>query len=185
LKLVSGRQTQSRKKAAAKDFRRIYEHYISLSVLCGSILQLADIGLYLCSPGGDLPEHFSQRGISTSFAKYSVGREVHGLPIGFYIHAGRNQFAHWGDEEELDPDRRWPAGFHPFVQTVFDHLLEVHYGHPFADLVYNLGNDSYGGAPVRATNIVREVLGWDNYVAYAADMASMIGNGGRNAQAHQ
>jgi hypothetical protein len=42
------------------------------------------------------------------------------------------------------------------------------------DLVYNLGNDLYGGTPNRAADIVFPVLKWYDYGAYERDMRSMI-----------
>jgi hypothetical protein len=91
---------------AIADSASIEAYQFAVASLAGAILQLADIGLFMCSPNAVLPG--SCVGISTDskgkvnvkLAKYCVGREVHGLPLGAYIHAGRNQFAHWGDERE-------------------------------------------------------------------------------------
>lgn len=158
---------------AAADYRRFQTYQTALAVLCGSILQLADIGLYLCSKNRRIPD--SCREFATDdTAKYCVGRDIHGLPLGVYVHAGRNQFAHWGDERTLDGAQSWPAGFNTFTQAVFDRLLKVHYGHFFLDLVYNLGNDWYGGTPNRAADIVFPILHWYDYATYDADMRSMI-----------
>jgi hypothetical protein len=94
---------------AAKDLRRFQTYQVALATLCGGILQMADIGLYLCSKNEEVP--VSCRGFtSRETAKYCVGPVVHGLPMGVYVHAGRNQFAHWGDERKLDASESWPAG---------------------------------------------------------------------------
>ena len=116
-------------------------------------------------------------GNSLVHVKYYVGREVHESPLGVYIHAGRNQFAHWGDEQERgDSLKKKSAGFNEFTQRVFDHLVQAHYDDVLDDLVFDIGNPYYlGGPPTRSADIMLKVLGWRDYQEYEIDMKTMIG----------
>lgn len=141
----------------------------SLSVLCGAVLQIADKGLDVCSTNTKLPKScaaFAGRGE----AKYCVGRDVHGLPLGAIIHAGRNQHEHWNEEEADHPS----GGFHRFVEGVFGHLVQVYYSDTLMDLTYGLGNPFAGLRRSRADSLLLTTIRWTTFDQYERDMRSML-----------
>jgi hypothetical protein len=143
----------------------------SLAVLCGSVLQLAAQGLKLCSHNAVIPPSCSAFA-SAEHAPFCVGRELYGLPLGVFVCAGRHQFAHWEDERRIDEAGR--VGFSPFVEAVFNTLLYAHRHDPLKDMVYDLGNDFYGGTPIRSDSLMLEDMGWTTYELYLADMREML-----------
>jgi hypothetical protein len=101
-----------------------------------------------------------------------VGREIHGLPLGAIVHAGRNQDQHWNTEDVDLVD----GGFHPFTAGVFRRLVQAYYSEPLMDLVFVLGNRGFSGPPKsRADSIVLSVLRWTNYPVYIRDMKEILG----------
>ena len=161
---------------ASREHERWVGYEFASGVLCGGILQLADTGLQVGSQNTAVPTSCSDLD-PTKMAKYFVGREVCGLPLGVIVHAGRNQFAHWNDEHEYEEsNEREPVGFRQFTTTVFTRLLEEHCSHSFMDLVYDLGNPFYGGTPIRAADLVVSTIRWHDYAQYEKDMVDMIGS---------
>jgi hypothetical protein len=160
-------ETRSSGDATVDAFERCW---FTVAVFSGTILQLADIGVHMCSTNSAMPDSCRALEITDNMAKHCVGREVHGIPIGTIIHAARNQFAHWSDEDESEL-----AGFRRFTKTIFDRLFEAHEADPLMDMTYELGNRWYGGTPIRSSDIVLNVLGWRTYESYAADMMQLIG----------
>jgi hypothetical protein len=147
----------------------------SLSVLCGAVLLIADQVIDACSRNTTIPPACASFAAAES-ARFCVGRDVHGLPLGTIIRAGRHQFAHWQEEHEWDSDDKRPAGFNPFVQGVFDQLRRVHESNSLSDLVYDLGNDFYRSpSAIRADSLLLTEMGWTTYDGYVADMRNMLG----------
>jgi hypothetical protein len=66
--------------------------YMGHASICGSILQMAHMGISqfskCCAPCDCL---------SGKHKKFGVGRKVRELPIGLIIYAGRNQYNHWDE----------------------------------------------------------------------------------------
>lgn len=143
----------------------------SLSVLCGAALQIAAQGIGVCSRNSTIPASCSSFAFP-EHARFCVGRDVRGLPIGTLVCAGRHQFAHWQDERPRDEKGR--AGFSKFTQGVFDHMTRVRYNDPLMDLGYDLGNDFYRGTAIRADSLLLTEMGWTTYDRYFADMRDML-----------
>jgi hypothetical protein len=160
--------------AANTDADMERNHRIAQAFLCGSLLQVANTGLRMCSFNNVIPPSCVAVTSDLRMAKYCVGREVCGLPIGALIHAGRNQATHWDDEQEYDASSRRPAGFNAFTQAAFDHLAREHWGDMFLDLAFALGNDWYGGIPNRAASLFH-LFRWHDQAAFNADLCDMLG----------
>lgn len=165
-------RSQEEHRQAMAALEGLIEEEFSVSVLCGSVIVIADQIIDVCSTNVTIPtlcESFTE----AESARFCIGRERHGLPLGAIIHAGRHQFTHWKDEREWDVKRR--AGFSKFTQGVFDHLLHVRYNDPLMDLVYDLGNEFYrGSSPIRSTSLLLTELGWTGYNQYLTDMQDMF-----------
>jgi hypothetical protein len=159
---------------AAADIRRADSYRFAAGVISVSILQLADTGLSTCSQNVTVPSSCAHFVRSSKMARYCVGREIHGLPLGAIIHAARNQGIHWPDERVYDGTKDSPAGFNTFTQGVFEHLAAAHHHDMFMDLIYELGNPFYHGAPIRADAVLLTSLGWFDYSAYEKDMLEML-----------
>lgn len=151
-----------------RDLEEWFAGEFSLAVLCGAILQIAAQGLKICSTNSVIPASCSAFATQTT-ARYCVGREIHGLPVGAIVCAGRHQFAHWEDEHT--------HGFNKFVRGVFDHLAGVFANDPTNDMVFVLGHEFFGGVPIRALPLVLDEIGWTKYERYRVDMQDMLSGG--------
>lgn len=81
---------------ARRDFRA---ESFALSTICGAVLQIAAKGLEVYSKNTNIHAVPSKL-VKQNQAKYCVGREIQGIPLGLIIYAGRNQHTHF-DEENL------------------------------------------------------------------------------------
>ena len=142
----------------------ISREYFGLSfsnaTLCGSVLQIASMGIWLFSRNATIPEScksFVNEGQDA--VCYCIGREVRGLPIGIVIYAARNQYNHWDDEK---PRR--------IMQAVFDFLALGHGHGPARDPAFDLSKPNLH---IYSHNVL-ELLEWHSYDAYHADMTSLI-----------
>jgi hypothetical protein len=66
------------------------------------------------------------------------------------------------------------TGFNEFVKGVFNHLAGVFHDDVLNDLIYELGNDFYGGTPIRASTLVLNEIRWTTYDRYIVDMRDML-----------
>ncbi len=142
--------------------------FFSEATLCGSILQLAFMGLYLFPKNDTIPEDcktlvkpLTNESPKNKAIQFCVGRRVHNIPIGLLIYAGRNQFNHWDDKS-----------FNFSTTQVFDALRRTHNNNPFFDMAYEL---NFTSRVVKANHIVLNELRWNSYEAYEADMRAMLG----------
>jgi len=68
---------------------------VSRGTICGSILQIAFMGIQKFSENVDVTENFAEIiKPNSNTAKFCTGRQVHGIPIGLIIYAARNQYNH-------------------------------------------------------------------------------------------
>ncbi len=134
----------------------------SEATLCGSVLQVAFMGLFLFSKNADIPDDCNTlvKGTNEKAIRFCAGRRVHGIPIGLLIYAGRNQFNHWDDE----------AFDYPTTQ-VFGALLTSHYNNPLFDMAYEL---NYPARTLKANHVVLNELRWTSFAAYEADMRALL-----------
>jgi len=139
-----------------------FGYSISEATLCGAILQIAFMGIFLFPRNNAVPVHSSSlvKPENRKAIPFCVGRLVHDIPIGLIIYAGRNQFNHW-DDESFD---------YPTTQ-VFLALLHAHYENPMFDMAYEL---EYPARTIKANHIVLNELRWRTFEQYSMDMKSLV-----------
>lgn len=141
----------------------------SRATVCGSILQIAYMGIKLFSTNASVPESCKGIGFNASTdiqdgtlaAKYCIGRDIHNLPIGILIFASRNQYNHWEEGRNL----RSPT------KEVFEELYNRYSSKATADLIFALG---HGEPEPKSHYIVLNELRWTTYDEYLNDMNSLI-----------
>ena len=80
---------------AQKEF---HSERFARATLCGAVLELAWKGIELFSTNTQPPESVrTVVGKSEVGAKFAIGREIKGVPIGLVIYAARNQHVHFND----------------------------------------------------------------------------------------
>jgi hypothetical protein len=142
--------------------RKYFGYSFSESTLCGSILQIAFMGVFLFPKNTVIPAHCTDlvKRDCLKAIPFCIGRVVHGIPIGLIVYAGRNQFNHWDDKT-----------FDPPTTQVFQALRKAYYENPFFDMAYEL---NYPGRTIKANYLVLNELCWRTYDQYVTDMRAMI-----------
>jgi len=140
--------------------REYFGLYFSNATLCGSIIQIASMAVELFSQNHQVPES-CQRLVKPGqkAAKYCIGREVHGLPVGIVIYAARNQYNHWDD-----------ARPHKITKAIFEALALGHGHGPERDPAFDLANPSL---EIYSHNVLG-LLEWSSYDAYEQDIRALI-----------
>jgi len=140
---------------------KYFGYSYSESTLCGSVLQVAFMGIYLFSQNTTIPDNCTNFVKPNQKAvKFCVGRLVHNIPIGLVVYAGRNQFNHWDDESFDFP-----------TSQVFNALLMAYYENPLFDMAYEL---NYPERTIKANHLVLNELHWTSYDRYLTDMETLI-----------
>lgn len=154
-------------KSESDDFVDRYLDFFALedarAILAGSILQVAYNAIKMYSSGGQVTEQCRLLGVSAKgiTAKMCVGREVHNIPIGLLIYAGRIQYNHWEDGEPSND----------VAKNVFQHLISVYYDDLTFDMAYEL---NYPQPRPVSHYIVRLELKWKSFDDYSKDMRSIL-----------
>lgn len=156
-------RNQAELSIAIQDLEAWRVSEFALAVLCGAVLQIADAGIDACGHNQVIPVTCAPFA-TTETARYCVGREVHGLPLGAIVHFGR----HWASRSTDDRTH----GCSTFTNAVFDRLLDIYY-ESSADPARQ-ETDAYRGQPMRADSLVLTTIGWTSYDAYVADMQDML-----------
>lgn len=154
------KKNRSKIQAALRKQRKYLGQTISQGAICGSILQIAFMGIKLFSKQRALPD-ICKGFLRSNDARiaFCVGREVKGLPVGLIIYAARNQYNHM--DENLN---------NKVAQAVFDAIATHGTGGKYKDPAFDLNNtvlENY------SHNIV-SLLGWKDYKAYLKDMKDMM-----------
>ena len=132
----------------------------ALTVLCGSLLQVASTAIRLYSKNSHIPDEFLDI-VKDSHAPFCIGRRVREVPIGLVVIAARNQYNHIEDQK-----------LHFLSSTVFEWLATKHgYGTDLRDPAFDLKKQL---AWNYASNITG-LLGWRKYKNYEHDMRYMLG----------
>ena len=146
-------------REAEKQF--LYESF-AMATLSGAVLQLAYMAIRQYSNHGSVPERFDALIKKDSLAeKFCIGREIRFVPIGLIIYAGRNQAAHYDDNDLREPNR-----------SIFENLCKrtSHSGKEYRDPAYDLRN----GITVNFAGNITYLLGWRSYDAYLKDMRDLL-----------
>ncbi|WP_026736046.1 hypothetical protein [Fischerella sp. PCC 9605] len=139
----------------------------ALATLCGSLLQIAAMGIQWFSENKEIPEDVPEDlrlliKTGTKTAKFCIGRRIRSVPIGLAIYAARNQFNHMDDEELREPNI-----------TIFN-LLAYNHGvaveQCFKDPAFDLENKVL----INFSSNITALLEWRNYESYHSDMHSLI-----------
>ncbi|MBD2498823.1 hypothetical protein [Nostoc sp. FACHB-280] len=144
--------------------KEYFAESFAIAALCGSLLQIASMGIQLFSTNEeiaeDLPEILSSV-IKPKVARFCIGRRVRNVPIGLIIYAGRNQFNHI-DEEKL-------SGLNT---TIFNLIASYddEQDQFFRDLAFDIESRLIINF---STNIVG-LIGWKSYESYDSDMRSLL-----------
>ena len=141
---------------------KYFGYSFSESTLCGSILQVAFMGVFLFSKNSEIPAHYTGlvKPDNRKAVPFCIGRVVHDIPIGLIVYAGRNQFNHWGDETFDFP-----------TTQVFRVLWRAYYENPFFDMAYEM---NYPARTTKANYLVINELCWRTYEQYVTDMRAMV-----------
>ncbi|MDT7043017.1 hypothetical protein [Candidatus Nitronereus thalassa] len=144
---------------------KFVDESFALATLCGTVLQLAAMGIQKYSKNTDIIPEF--KGIikpGTKPVKFCVGRSERDLPIGLIIYAGRNQYNH------LDG-----RNLNPINTAIFKKLSQIesfnNKGTFYTDQAFDLKNELI----VNYSDNITALLGWRAYDSYLADMRSMLG----------
>lgn len=142
--------------------RQYFDLKFSEATFCGSILQVAFMGIRLCPQNTSVPENCKEIvSADKNCLPFCIGREICGLPVGLIIYAGRNQYNHWNEGGDLRKANR----------MVFDALALAHANDQLRDLAYDLGNPTI---TVYASELVLGILIWTTYDAYLAEMTNLL-----------
>jgi hypothetical protein len=143
--------------------RKFIAESFALGVLCGSILQMAYMGIQLFSRNSGVPPEFDQIIKSgTKVARFCVGRRIRTVPIGLVIYAGRNQYNHMDDNSMREPNL-----------SIF-HRIATNWGdsgtRDIQDPAFDLSNTLIANF---ASNILA-LIEWKRYEDYCEDMFAML-----------
>ena len=147
-------------EAARRRQREYLGQTISEGAICGSILQIAFMGIKSFSKQKVLPDGCQGLLKKDDYrVTFCVGREIRGVPIGLIIYAARNQYNHL--DEKLNNN---------VAQAVFERIATHRTGGKYKDPAFDLDNavlENY------SHNIVN-LLDWNNYDAYLNDIKKVI-----------
>ena len=96
-------------RSQTEDYMRAYEESLafefSKATLAGSIIQVAHKALSEFSTNSIVSPSAMRLGVSGSShqVRFSVGREVHGIPAGLLVYAGRIQYNHYEEGRPKNP----------------------------------------------------------------------------------
>ena len=145
-------------KGLARERAFLSEKY-ALSVLCGSLLQIAAMAIRLYSMNKQIPVELSGF-VKAANAPYCIGRRVREVPLGLVIYAGRNQYNHVDDNKLSDLN-----------STVFEWLATKHgCGTKIRDPAFDLKAGLVWNYPSNITSLI----GWRDYKTYESDMRSLL-----------
>lgn len=143
--------------------RRYTAETLARGSICGSVLQIAAMGVRQSAPDRPIPETFGDSiKAGTAVSRYCAGRLIRGVPLGLVVYAGRNQFNHMDDQELREPSR-----------AVF-RMLAVNHGIRGAEDVVDPAFDLSYGDPARFSGNIIYLLGWHSYDDYERDMRELL-----------
>lgn len=154
------KKNESKIQAALRKQRKYFGQTVSEGAICGSILQIAFMGIKSFSKQNVLAD--TCKGIlknNDPRVAFCVGSEIKGVPAGLIIYAARNQYNHM---DEMLNNR--------VAQAVFDRIATHGTGGKYKDPAFDLDNtvlENY-------SNNMVSLLGWKNYNTYLEDMKKMI-----------
>ncbi|MEH1948221.1 MAG: hypothetical protein V7K77_14900 [Nostoc sp.] len=155
--------------SSLKAQKEYFAESFAIATLCGSLLQIAAMGIQLFSQNEEIAEDLPEilRSVikpKSKVAKFCIGCRVRNVPIGLVIYAGRNQFNHI-DEKKLSE-----------VNTTIFNLLayknDTVEDKFFKDLAFDVETKLISNF---SSNVIG-LLGWRTYDLYDSDMRSLLIN---------
>lgn len=140
--------------------KEYFGYSISKGAICGSILQIAFMGILQFSTNTTIPyelESILKEG--NKAVKFCIGRKVREVPIGLIIYAGRNQYNHM--------DKKI---YNKTTTYVFNSLSNISLKNDIKDPAFDLNQPKISNY---SSNILA-ILGWDNYENYIIDMFDLF-----------
>lgn len=139
--------------------RQYFGLAFSYATICGSVLQIASMGIAKFSENDKVPLSCREFIKSKQRAiRYCVGREIRGLPIGIVIHAARNQYNHWDEPEP-----------YPITKAVFEALALGHGHGDYRDPAFDLENPNLD---IYSHNVL-SLMQWNSYEDYHRDIQAL------------
>jgi len=141
---------------------KYFDLKFSEAIFAGAILQVAYIAIRLYSRNASIPANCTAlvRASQKSAIPFCIGRELHGIPTGLIVYAGRNQYAHWDDEQPREVTKKVFGA----LSAAFNHNM-------LSDLAFELSNPTIN---VYANEVLLVALGWKSYDTYLAEMTSLL-----------
>ena len=154
---------ESKIKSSLDAQRMFSAENFALSILCGSLLQIAYKGIELFSTNNSIPTNLSRELIplvkSKKIIKFCIGNKLHNVEKGLILYAGRNQYNHFNDKS-----------LNELNKNIF--RLIANQDRSFQDPAFDLENEhliSY------SANILA-LLEWNSYESYVKDIFAIITN---------
>ena len=150
-----------------------FSRKLSEGILCGAILQVAASAIQQFSDNAALPDSCRHlfEGIRPrqKQLRFCIGQERHGIPEGLIIYAGRNQYAHWEEEELRDE-----------LNVRILERLNAAYQDLSTGLPFDLSRPTI---QIYADFLLLGVLEWKTYGAYLRGMKKLLeGDSGSDSQ---
>lgn len=146
-------EIKKQQELSRSKFREYVDKNPAHAIICGSILQVAHMGISKFSNYKDQ----CIVSITEKSSKFCVGRSIKGVPIGLVIYAGRNQYNHWDE----DP--------HKLTKEIFNLLATNNTTTDYKDPAFNI---DLANIDAYSHNIL-SLLGWNSYNDYKSDMLAI------------
>lgn len=161
------RENEAAINSSLKAQREYFAESFAIATLCGSLLQIAAMGIQLFSKNKEIAEDLPEilRSVikpKNKAVKFCIGRRVRSVPIGLVIYAGRNQFNHIDDEK---PHELNVNIFKLIASNSSDTTEEIN-----KDLAFDLEKKLL----LNFSSNITGLLGWTSYELYDSDMHSLL-----------
>lgn len=157
-------EEKARLERSQAQYEKYFELQFSEALFAGSILEAAYMAIKCYSPSTLIPANCAAfvKSSKSKAVPFCIGPERHGVPTGLIVYAGRNQYAHWDEDELRDVNT-----------AVFNALDSAFADSPFADLAFDFGNPLT--ISILAADVLVMALGWTSYEIYLAEMKKLVG----------
>lgn len=146
-------EIKKQQELSKSKFREYMDKNPAHAIICGSILQVAHMGI---SKFSNYDEQCAIP-VKNKSCKFCIGRLIKGVPIGLIIYAGRNQYNHWDEKP------------HELTEDIFDILATSNNATNYKDPAFNI---NLANIDVYSHNIL-SLLGWVSYNDYKNDMLAI------------
>lgn len=154
------KQNRHRMMAFLEKEKEYFGYSISKGAICGSILQIAFMGILQFSTNTAIPDEWKRSLKEGNRAvRFCIGRKVREVPMGLIIYAGRNQYNHMDEKK-----------YHKTTTCVFSKLSSIGPENDGEDPAFDLDRPEIANY---SSNMLA-ILGWDSYENYILDMFDLL-----------